>query len=109
MADATKSKQDDTMLAALATLPLVGLIIYFAMADASAYVKNYAKQSMGLLAIWLVAVVLGFIPILGWILSCVLGIVGLVAWLMLLINALQGNQTFKLPVLGDLVDGILKN
>jgi len=55
-----------------------------------------------------VAVALGFIPFLGWILSCVIGIVGLVAWLMLLINALQGNQSYKLPVLGEQMDKLLK-
>jgi len=105
---AETKKQDETLMAALATLPLVGLVIYFAMSDASAFVKNYAKQSVGLLGLWVVAVALGFIPFLGWILSCVIGIVGLVAWLMLLINALQGNQSYKLPVLGEQMDKLLK-
>jgi uncharacterized membrane protein len=105
---ADSKKQDETLMAALATLPLVGLIIYFAMSDASAFVKNYAKQSIGLLVLWVVAAALGFIPVLGWILSCLLGIAGLVAWLLLLVNALQSNPTYKLPVLGELMDGILK-
>lgn len=106
---ATKSLEDDKILAAVATLPLVGLVIYFAMPDASPYVKHYAKQGgIGLLPLWAVAMVIIIIPFLGAILSCVIGIVAMVAWILLLIHALQGDAKFKLPVLGDLVDQIVK-
>ncbi|MFQ5493485.1 MAG: DUF4870 domain-containing protein [Candidatus Dojkabacteria bacterium] len=104
---APKAKSDDTLMAVLATLPLIGLIFYFAMSDASKFVRHYAKQSIGLLVLWVVAVALGFIPVLGWILSCLIGIGAFVGWILLVVNALQGN-TFSLPVISDLLDQVLK-
>ena len=108
------SAQNDNVMAAVATIPLVGLIIYFAMSDASDFVKFYAKQSIGLLLIGIiitiVSFVIGFIPFLGWIISLLLGILNLglfIAWLVLLINALQGNR-FRLPVVADLTDQLIK-
>src|SRR5690606_13724959 len=106
--------QNDNVLAAVATIPVVGLIIYFAMSDASDFVKFYAKQSIGLLIVWIgisiVSFVIGFIPFLGWIISFFLGLLSLaliIVWLVLLINALQGNR-FRLPVLADFTDQLIK-
>lgn len=110
----TSSAQNDNVMAAVATIPVVGLIIYFAMADASEFVKFYAKQSIGLLiigiALSVVGFVVGFIPFLGWIISLLLGLLNLgifIAWLVLLINALQGNR-FRLPVVADMTDQLIK-
>jgi len=119
MSDATTSTQapsvdNDKVMAAVATIPLVGLIIYFAMKDASEFVKFYAKQSIGLLiisvVITVISIVVGFIPYIGWLISCVISLLSFglfIVWLVLLINALQGNK-FRLPVVADLVDQFIK-
>ncbi|HRN86845.1 MAG TPA: hypothetical protein PK863_06000 [Candidatus Dojkabacteria bacterium] len=97
---------DDKVLAAVATIPLVGLIIYYAMPDASDMVKHYAKQSNALLAINLITMVLGFTFILA-ILSLPLSLLAFVLWVLLLVKALQGEK-YTLPVVGEYFDKLLK-
>ena len=104
----SNSVSDDKVLAAVATIPLVGLIIYYAMPDSSATVKNYAKQSNAVLAANLVLVVLGMVPVLGWTLAPLLSIVPFVMWLILFIKALQGQEKYLLPVVGEYFDKLLK-
>jgi uncharacterized membrane protein len=108
---AETSKSDDKVLAAVATIPLVGLILYFAMSDASAMVKNYAKQSNALLAmnivVFILSVVLSFVPFVG-CLTPILSLVPLAAWVLLLVKALQNVPDYKLPVVGDMFDKMLK-
>lgn len=108
----TTSSDDHKVLAAVATIPLVGLIIYYAMPDAAPIVKHYAKQSNGILALnivtWLLQFILVLIPFLGWLLLVILWITVWVFWILLLINALKLNQDFKLPVIGDYFDKLLK-
>lgn len=109
MAETTKS--DDKILAAVATMPLVGLILYFALTDASPMVKNYAKQSNAVLALNIVVVVLsiilGMIPVIGCI-TPLLGFVPLAAWILLLIKALQEVPDYKLPLVGEMFDKMFK-
>ena len=97
----TKSQpSDDKVLSIVATIPLVGLILYYAMPTASPIVKNYAKQSNALLFLNIV----GMIPLIGWI----FWIVFLVFWVLLLVNALQENPSYKLPLVGEYFDKLLK-
>lgn len=103
----TKSAGDDKVLAAVATIPLVGLIIYYAMPDASDMVKHYAKQSNAILALNLVSMLLGFTLILALLLP-VLWVVTLVLWLVLFIKAIQGGEKYMLPVVGGYFDKLLK-
>jgi uncharacterized membrane protein len=100
MAETTNSADNDKMLAAVSSIPIVGLIIWFAMKDASAYVKNYAKQGAVLFIFGLLAI----IPIV----NCVVLIVEVVCIIVLLVNALQENKTFRLPVVADIADKIFK-
>ncbi len=120
---ATSSASNDNVMAAVATIPLVGLIIYFAMKDTSDLVKFYAKQSTGLLIISIalsvvsiiVGIIVGMLPYqlaltLGILVSCVSLIASffpLILWVILLINALQGNK-FRTPVMSDMMDKIMK-
>jgi uncharacterized membrane protein len=96
----SKSVSDDKVLAAVATIPLVGLIIFYAMPDASAVVKHYAKQSN----VILLTNIIGMIPFLGWI----VWLVGFVMWIMLFVKALQGDEKFMVPVVGEYFDKLLK-
>lgn len=108
---AETAKSDDKVLAAVATIPLVGLILYFAMSDASAMVKNYAKQSNALLAlnvvVFILSLVLSFIPVVQ-CLTPLLSLVPLAAWVLLLVKALQEVPDYKLPVIGEMFDKMLK-
>lgn len=111
MAKESAGANNDTVMAAIATVPLIGLIMYFAMSDSSDFVKHYAKQGTGLFVIAIVitvlSFVLAFIPFIGWCASFLLWIGMFVAWLMLVINALQGKK-YSLPVVTDLVNSVLK-
>lgn len=103
----SNSVSDDKVLAAVATIPLVGLIIYYAMPDASATVKHYAKQSNAVLAVNLVAMVLGITLVLA-IVSPFISLLGFVLWVILLVKALQGEEKYMLPVVGEYFDKLLK-
>lgn len=106
-----KSADNDKVMAALATLPVVGLIMFYAMKDASPVVKHYAKQSNVVLAIYLVSMIVTAVLsaiIIGACLGPIIGLVGLVAWIMLLIKALNLDPNYVLPVVGDYFDKLLK-
>lgn len=113
----TSSTNNDNVMAVVASIPVVGLIMFLVMKDASPLVKNYAKQSNAILALsiltGIVSVFFGVMFIflslgavatfLGWVLN----ILTLVAWVMLAVNAYNGKM-YKLPVVGDFFDGLLK-
>jgi len=101
------SASNDKNMAMIATLPVVGLIMFYAMKDASPLVKHYAKQSNAILALWLVGVVIAVIPFIGWMISMLLGLVEIAVWVILLIKASSGEM-YKLPVIGEFLDGLLK-
>lgn len=103
----TNSNDEHKVLAAVATIPLIGLIMYYAMPDAAPIVKHYAKQSNAVLALNLLITLISFVPFLN-LIVCILWVVPLVFWVLLLINALQGNANYKLPVVGEYFDGLLK-
>ncbi|MBW7954032.1 MAG: hypothetical protein QY330_02505 [Candidatus Dojkabacteria bacterium] len=107
MSEKAKSAQDDKVLAVVATIPLVGLIMFYAMSDASDFVKHYAKQSTGLFAIWIVSFVIAIVPIVGWLVSCVLSLVVLIGWILLVIKALSGEK-YSLPVVSEYLDKYMK-
>jgi len=102
---------NDKILAAVATLPVVGLIMFYAMKDASPIVKHYAKQSNAVLALHIVSsiviAVLGAVFI-GLCLGPILSIVAVVANVMLAIKAYNMDQKYVLPVVGDFFDTLLK-
>lgn len=102
------SADNDKVLAAVSAIPIVGLIVFFAMKDASPYVKNYAKQGATLLLIAIVNMLLNAIPVLGWLVSCLVSIALIVAIVVLIIKALQEDKNYKLPVIGDFADSIFK-
>lgn len=104
----TKSAGDDKILAAVSTIPLVGLIVYYAMPDASTVVKNYAKQSNAVLAANILIMVIGIVPVIGWVLAPLLSLVALLMWVLLFIKALQGVEKYLFPVVGEYFDNLLK-
>jgi uncharacterized membrane protein len=102
------SADNDKVLAAVSAIPIVGLIVFFAMKDASPYVKNYARQGGTLFIISIVSMLLGVVPILGGLLACLVSIAVVVGIIILLIKALQEDKTYQLPVIGDFSKSIFK-
>jgi len=102
--NSSNTQMSDNVLAAVATIPLIGLIIYYAMPNASAFVKYYAKHGIGLLAAYLVVFVISFFV---WGLGSLLDLVLFVLWIILVVNALQ-NKMYRMPVLTDLVEKYVK-
>jgi uncharacterized membrane protein len=113
------AKADDNVIAALATIPIVGLIIWFAMKDASSLVKFYAKQGTGLTIVFFILVFGGiFAPLFAgliWnlfatLVGCfvfLLSLAVVVLWIIVFIKALQG-EIYRVPFLSDTMDKILK-
>jgi uncharacterized membrane protein len=50
-----------------------------------------------------IAIILGFIPVIGWILSYVIGALAFILWIVLMVKAYQG-QMYKLPIAGDIAE-----
>ncbi len=111
----SQTSSDDTFVAILAALPMVGLLIYLLIPDSTAYVRNYSSQSTALtilgFAVGSVGSILASIPIVGLLFAVVNSVIGLVflgAVLLLLINAAQGKQAYRLPKIGHFAQKYFK-
>ncbi len=77
-------------------------LIFILIEKENKFVRFHAFQSFFFsLGIWVLCIVLAFIPILGWILLMLLQLVLLVVWILMMVKAFQG-QTTKLPIVGEL-------
>lgn len=104
---ATSSASDDRVLAALCTIPIVGLIVYFVKTDASDFVKNYARQGAVLFIVSIIVSIIGAIPFIGFIV-CLLGPALFILWIILLVKALGEEKDYQLPLIGDIAKSIFK-
>lgn len=100
----------DENVAALISIvfaPITSLIFFLIEKD-SKFVKFHALQS-GILAIALLLlnIILGVIPVIGWIILLILPIATLALYIYMLIKAYQG-EWFELPVIGKLAMDQLK-
>ena len=101
---AKESGDDKTLFAFLATfLSIIGFIIALIAKREDKYVMFYAKQSLIVFIIALIAgIVQGFfviIPVVGWFINFGLGVIVLVLWILSWINSLSGSQK-EVPVVG---------
>jgi len=55
------------------------------------------------LIIFVISMVIGFIPVIGWLLSPLIGLVALILWLLLMFKAYKGEK-YKLPIAGDFAE-----
>ena len=105
-----KKQEDDKLLAFVATfLSIIGFLIALLAWRDKKYVMFYAKQS---LVVFVIAVIAGviqgifmWIPILGNIISMAVGIVVFLLWLFSWIYALSGKEQY-VPVVGYWADKI---
>lgn len=78
----------------------ISAIILLIMEKDSKFVKFHAIQSIAIVVcVFVINIVLGFIPILGWILLLFINLGVFILWIVLLLKAYQG-EWFELPVVG---------
>ncbi len=86
---------------------LVGFItgiLFFVLEKDNSFVRFHAMQSIITFGgIFVIHLVLGFIPIIGWILVLLLFFVALILWILLMVKAYQGER-YKLPLVGDMAE-----
>ena len=79
-------------------------IIFYIVEKENKFVRFHAMQSMITFgALFVLQIVLGFIPVIGWILMPLVSIASLILWIILMIKAYQGEK-FKLPIAGDIAE-----
>ena len=76
-----KKEDDAKLFAFLATfLSIVGFVIALLVKKDNKYVMFYAKQSLIIFIVFMVAMVVGWIPFIGNIISVVVNIAGFIFW-----------------------------
>jgi len=79
-------------------------IIFLLVEKQSKFVRFHAMQSTILFGgLFIVNVVLGFIPLLGWLAGLLLSLLGFVLWIVLMWKAFQGEM-YKVPYVGDIAE-----
>jgi len=79
-------------------------IIFLIIEQKDSFVRFHAMQStITFGGLFVLNMVLWWIPILGWLLGILLFPVSLVLWIVLMIKAFQGER-FKLPIVGDIAE-----
>jgi len=83
--------------------PITG-ILFLVLEKESKFVRFHAMQStITFVALFVISLVLGMIPILGWLLLLPFQLLVLVLWIFLMFKAFKGEK-FKLPTIGDLAE-----
>ncbi len=96
----------DEKLEALLTyvLGVVTGIIFLILEKKSKFVRFHALQSTVFFGgVFVISVVLRYIPILGWILNLALSIYALIMWIICMVKAYKGEK-YKLPIAGNIAE-----
>jgi len=108
-APAASSGLSDDAASGIAYLTFIPAIIFLVVApyNTNPKVKFHAWQSIFLgcavVVLWVLDIVLAFIPIIGWLVALLLGLGLLIVWLICIIQAFQGKK-FVVPVIGPLAE-----
>ena len=79
-------------------------IIFLLLEKDNKFVRFHAVQSIVVFGAYTVlAIIFGFIPVVGWIINLLLGIAAFILWIVLMVKAYNG-QMYKLPVVGDIAE-----
>ena len=79
-------------------------ILFLILEKDNKFVRFHAMQSIAtFLIIFVISMVIGFIPVIGWLLSPLIGLVALILWLLLMFKAYKGEK-YKLPIEGDFAE-----
>jgi uncharacterized membrane protein len=101
---ASSKGNDNLMAAASYLLGFVTGIIFLLVEKDSKFVRFHAMQSTILFGgIFILNIVLGFVPLLGWLVGLILSFAAFVLWIVCMWKAFQGEM-FKVPYVGDLAE-----
>ena len=76
-------------------------IVFVVLEKKSTFVKFHAWQSiMTFGVLFVVSLILSWIPIIGWILGTIIGVLSFILWIILIIQAGSGKM-WKVPWAGD--------
>jgi uncharacterized membrane protein len=116
-ADSATASIDENVAGLLSYLVgwITGLI--FLLIDKRPFVKFHAAQSIAVnicifpcwIALWIIELVLAHIPIIGFlglIMFPIFGLVIFAVWIFLMYKA-YSHEKFKLPIIGDIVEGMV--
>lgn len=79
-------------------------IVFLIIEKKSKFVKFHALQSIiTFLALFVIGMVAGWIPVFGFIISLVLWPIQIILWILLIYKAYKGEM-FKLPIVGDIAE-----
>lgn len=79
-------------------------IVFFVIEKENKFVRFHAMQSIVAFGgLFVLQMILMFIPFIGWVLAPILGIASLILWVILMMKAYQGEK-FKLPFVGDIAE-----
>jgi uncharacterized membrane protein len=79
-------------------------IVFLALEKENKFVRFHAMQSLAtFLPLWVISIVVGWIPFLGLIILSLIGVLGLILWIFLMYKAFNGEK-FKLPIVGDFAE-----
>lgn len=104
---ATSDQKDIEENKGLTVLSYVGILFLVPLLakKESKFAQYHAKQGLvlciAIIAMWIVGVILAFIPVIGWLIDFALWVVILILAIMGIINVVQG-QYKELPILGKL-------
>jgi uncharacterized membrane protein len=100
----------DNVAGMLAYITIIPAIVFLVVApyNENKFIRFHSFQSIffcvAWTVLWIALSIVGMIPFLGFLtlfIAPVLGLAGLALWIVLLAKA-YGNQTWKLPIIGDL-------
>lgn len=79
-------------------------IVFIIIEKENKFVRFHAMQSIFVFGfLFVVNIILSFIPFIGWIIMPFVGILGLILWILLMIKAYKGEY-YKLPVVGEMAE-----
>lgn len=79
-------------------------ILFLILEKENKFVRFHAMQSIvTFLPLFVIAMVIGSIPIIGWAISMLIGLLELILWILLMVKAYQGEK-YKLPIAGDFAE-----
>ncbi|KPK98156.1 MAG: hypothetical protein AMJ95_05435 [Omnitrophica WOR_2 bacterium SM23_72] len=79
-------------------------IIFYIIEKENKFVRFHAMQSILTFGgLFVLQMILAFIPVLGWILIPLISIASLILWIVLMVKAYQGEE-FKLPIIAEIAE-----
>ncbi|HRN96544.1 MAG TPA: DUF4870 domain-containing protein [Candidatus Levybacteria bacterium] len=105
MAEKQTTAQNQNVMGAVAyLLGFITGIVLLLVEKENKFVRFHAMQSTIVFGgLFIVNIVLGFIPLLGLLTGTVLSVVGIILWIVLMIKAYQG-ELYKLPYIGQIAE-----